>query len=259
MDKLTNTELQKDPKPVFDMGPKTKEVFRGNSESLAVKEIYGESAELFAKVIRSKLPPDGSYSLVDIGSAKGELLQDILKLLPEYSFNVTATDTNSTALSENLVENKIVADAESLPFSEHEIDLGIMRYILQFNLPESQERIIKEIARITKEFTIVQHGGADNDNAEEWRKVVDQIFCDNKLSEINRTGMFWSSAKEIEDFMDKNHIRYERIQSRKIDGLSQVYIERYPLSSEQSTYLRKIMESKDYIVQTTWIIYPNKD
>ncbi len=258
MDRITETKSQKITKKVFDMGPKTQEIFRGKSESVTVKEIYGESAEFFARLIRSRLPINRSYSLIDIGSAKGELLQDILKLLPEYSFEVIATDTNSSALSENLVENKIVADAELLPFPDQAIDLGIMRYILQFNSLESQERIVKEICRIVKEFVIVQHGGADNDNTEEWRQVIDKIFLDNRLQEINRVGMFWSSAKEIEDFMDKNHIRYERIQSRKIDGLSQVYVEKYLLNSEQGTYLKKIMEGKDYIIQTTWIIYPNR-
>lgn len=247
-------------KQIFDMGDQTSEVFRGNSPSTAVHEIYGESADLFANIIKSKLPDtEKEYSLVDIGSSKGELLSDVVNLLPEYHFNITATDMNAEAVSQNsATTNRVVADAEALPFADNGADIITMRYVLQFNSLEGQERIIKEISRTVKEFAVVEHGGSDGVDAEAWREKVGKIFEDDDLPQIKRKGMFWSSAEEVESLMEKNNIRFERVLSKKIDGLSQVYIERYLLNDDQSSEIRKMLEGKDYLVQTTWIIYPKE-
>lgn len=247
-------------KPIYDMGNATAGIFKGNSISNAIKEIYGESASLFANLIKSKLPDtEKEYTLLDIGSSKGELLADILTLLPEYHFDITVTDTNPDAVSQNCIDGKkIVADAESLPFDDKSIDLIIMRYVLQFNLIENQKNIINEVSRVTKGFAIVQHGGADSFDAESWREKIDKIFIDDDLPQIRRSGMFWSTAEEIENYMDSENIRYERILSKKIQGLSQPFIERYSLGNEQATKLRTMLGDKDFLTQTTWIIYPRE-
>jgi ubiquinone/menaquinone biosynthesis C-methylase UbiE len=243
-------------KPVFDMGTSTSEVFKGHSEKAPVKEIYGESAVLFANVIKSKVKPEGVHSLVDIGSAKGELLTEILRLLPEYSFDVTATDTNAAAIKENTTPKKIVADAESLPIENNSIDIAVMRYVLQFNSLDSQGAILEEISRVIKEIGIVQHAGSDNDDPQGWRDKVGQIFSSDKLPQINRSGMFYSSAEEIESLMNKGDLQYEKIQSKRINGLSEAFIERYSLDKGQVELLKSMLGNKDYIIQTTWIIYP---
>ena len=248
-------------KPVFDMGIATSEAFRGHSIFNAVKEIYGDSAPLFASVIKSKFPvTEKEYKLLDIGSSKGELLSDVLKLLPNYHFDITVSDTNSDAIAHNTVPGKhIVADAETLPFPDADIDIAIMRYVLRFNLLESQKKIISEIARIIKGIAIIQHGGADDIDTDLWREKVDKIFRNDTLPQIKRNGMFWSSAREIEDFMRTSNIKFEKVLSKKISEMSQAYIERYSLNNEQVELIKKIMGDKDYLVQTTWLIYPNEN
>ncbi len=247
-------------KPVFDMGIATSEAFRGDSAFDAVKEIYGNSAPLFASIIRSKFPvTEKEYALIDVGSYKGELLSDILKLLPEYHFNITVSDTNSDAIAHNTVSGKhVVADAESLPFDDASIDIVAMRYVLQFNLFEVQKKIISEISRVTKGIAIVQHGGADDIDTDLWREKVDKIFRNDTLPQIKRNGMFWSSASEIEDFMRTSNIKFEKVLSKKISGMSQAFIERYSLNNEQVELIKKIMGDKDYLIQTTWLIHPKE-
>lgn len=253
------TENQEKPqKPVFDMGVSTFEVFKGYSESGAVKEIYGESAVLFAEIIKSKIQPEGTHSLIDIGSAKGELLSEILKLLPQYSFIVTATDTNPKAIEENIATNRIVADAESLPVNNKSIDIALMRYVLQFNSLQSQEIILSEVSRVIKKIGIIQHAGSDNDDPQGWRDRVDQIFSSDNLPQIKRAGMYYSSVNEVESLMSKNNIKFERIQTKKINGLSEAFIKRYALNKNQIKLLRNMLGDKDYIIQTTWIIYPKE-
>lgn len=247
-------------KPIYDMGNATTEVFKGNSISDSIKQIYGESAGLFSNLIKSKLiDTKKEYTLLDIGSSKGELLADILELLPEYNFKITITDTNPDAVLQNCIDGeKIVADAESLPFNDKSFDLVIVRYVLQFNLRENQKSIIGEISRVTKGFAIVQHGGADSFDPESWREIVSKIFIDDGLPQIKRSGMYWSTVEEIENCMDNENIKYERILSKKIQGLSQPFIERYSLSSEQASKLRVMLGDKDFLTQTTWIIYPKE-
>ena len=249
-------QLNKVPKPIYHMGIKTSDVFRGKSELGPVREIYGESAKFFSEIIRSKFVADKRRSLLDIGSAKGELLSEMLGYLPEYEFDVTATDTNPYAIDENPAKNKIVADAESLPIDDNTIDITLMRYVLQFNSLNSQENILKEVQRVTKEIAIVQHGGADSVDSDSWRSCVDQIFHSSELLPLNRDGILYSSQNEVESMMDKNNIRYERIQSRRIEGLSQAFIERYSLNEGQIKLIKNMLGDKDYIMQTTWIIYP---
>jgi len=246
-------------KPIFDMGVKTSDIFRGKSESGSVKEIYGESARFFSDIIRSRFPADKKYSLLDIGSAKGELLSEMLEYLPEYEFDITATDTNSGVINENPAKNKVVADAESLPVNDHDIDIVLMRYVLQFNSLNSQENILREIQRVTKGVSIIQHGGADNVDSNNWRNRVDQMFHSSELLPLKRDGIFYSSQNEVESLMNKNNIHYERIQSRRIEGLSQAFIERYSLDNDQIELIKRMLGDKDYIMQTTWIIYPKND
>jgi SAM-dependent methyltransferase len=249
-------QLDKVHKSVYHMGIKTSDVFRGKSESGPVREIYGESAKFFSEIIRSKFTTDKKHSLLDIGSAKGELVSEMLGYLPEYEFDITATDTNPDAINENPAKNKIVADAESLPINDQSIDIVLMRYVLQFNSLNSQENILKEVQRVTKEIAIVQHGGADSVDLDGWRSNVDQIFHSSEFLPLNRDGILYLSQNEIEFMMNKNNIRYERIQSRRIEGLSQAFIERYCLNENQSKLIKDILGDRDYIMQTTWIVYP---
>lgn len=242
------------------MGVSTHEVFNGESGSNTVKEIYGKSAALFADIIKNNLPPTSAetpQTLIDIGASKGELLSNIVKLLPEYSFDVIATETNEAALNENnTTKNKIVADAESMPIADGSIDIVLMRYVLQFNQLEAQERIIKEISRMVRGIGIIQHGGSDDSAEEEWRSRVEQIFHSDELPQLKRDGMFYSSSAEIENIMQKNKLNFEKVQSNKIGGLSEAFIERYSLNAEQSQYLKNLLGDKDYIIQTTWVIHP---
>ena len=233
-------------------------IFEGKSKSSVIKEIYGQSAELFADSIRSRLPErQREYTLLDIGSSKGELLRDLLKLLPEYHFNVTVTDINAASLAENHVTtSRLEADAELLPLEDHSQDVILMRYVLQFNGFQSQMNIIKEITRVTRKFAVIQHAGSDNESAEEWRAVVDQIFKDGNLPQLNRQGMFWSSALELENSMKKDGVKFEKIQEKRVEGLSEVYTQRYQFNDEQKSCLKKILADKDYITITTWVIYP---
>lgn len=103
-----------------NMGEKTSSVFSRHNESQTTREMYTESAAFFSGVIKERISPDVPHSLLDVGSYKGELLQDLKNQLDGYTLETTAVDINESALSENCVaDHCVVGVAERLPFNDH--------------------------------------------------------------------------------------------------------------------------------------------
>ena len=81
-------------------------LFHGKSAKKPVKLIYAESADLFAGLITNRLEK-GEYSLLDLGSHKGEFLEDLKSRLNGYSFETVAVDVNESDLKENTIMSVI--------------------------------------------------------------------------------------------------------------------------------------------------------
>jgi hypothetical protein len=58
--------------------------------------------------------------------------------------------------------------------------------------------------------------------------------------------------------MTEENINFERIAERKVNEVSNVFIERWALNEVDSEKTNKILADKNYIIQTTWLITPNK-
>ncbi len=143
--------------------------------------------------------------------------------------------------------------SECIPLQDDTVDVGMMRYVLIWNDPERQAAILKEITRVTKQFVVLQNAGADDADPDGWRQNIDLAF-DGSIPKIQRSGHFYSSRKEVETWMKDNQINFECIQSRRIDDVSDVFVERASLNDEESKLLRDIWGDRNYIIQTTWII-----
>lgn len=237
-------------------GEKSSNVFKGESNSLAVRELYGESAEYFADVIKNKLSDKNkTYKLADLGSFKGELLGNVLDKLPDYKFNTIAVDINEEALKENSsVQEKIITTLDKSTLKDKSMDVVLCRYVLAWNNQKKQQKILKEIARIVKGFAIIQHAGADVGNSDGWRKKIDDLLDGEEIPKLKRVGHYFSSRNEIEDWMKENKINFERLMERRIENLSDVFIERYNLNKKESKKTKGILGDKNYIIQTTWLV-----
>lgn len=239
-----------------NMGAGTSSVFSGQVLTDTNRIHYAESAPFFAEEIR-KLLESGEYTLADIGTYKGELLTEILKLLPEYKFKTIGVDINKEALEENkVVGEKVVCDARKLPFADKSIDIVIVRYMLQWNNSEAQKDILKEIARVIKRFAIIEHNGPDNGDEELWRKNSDRLLSGDEVSKMKRLNYFFASEAEVERWMSESGIEYKVLRSRKTPGLSNIYIERYLLDDKEAETARNILEGTDYVAQVDWLILP---
>lgn len=253
-----NEKLPSEQKTALDMGSHTSEVFAGKVESPALKEMYSESADFFVAIIKSRLDMGkGPYSLADLGSFRGELLQNVLQKLPEKVFEPVVVGINRLALQENAAKRKVVADLERIPLGDHSVDIALVRYVLQLNNLEKQKEIVKEVARVIKKFAIIQHLGADNVDTGTWRSQVNNALSSSQIPKLTQQGRFYSSRDEVEQFMNEEHVSFERVQDRVVQHLSDVYISRYGLNAEEAVKVRELLGNKDFIAQTTWLLYPN--
>lgn len=251
---MNNKELKT---PKLDMGENTSKIFSGDTESQTNKEVYAETSEFFANTIKERLPvTEKIHHIVDIGSFRGELLSDLLKKLPEYGFQSIAVDINNMPLKKNPTDHKVVADAIALPFEDKSFDIAIMRYVLQWNSPENQRKIISEVFRVVNKFALVEHLGPDSENPEEWREKTTDILDGKEIQKLKRDSYFFASKNELEEWMKEKKINFHCLRSRRIDNASDVYIERYNLSKEDAEKTRDILGDQNYFQQTDWIIFP---
>ncbi len=235
-------------------GEKAPILFRGNGKSKASQLVYGQSSDLFSKIIRKNFAPNKEYTLVDFGSSGGEFLGELLKKLPEFRFKTIAIDKEKKSLDKNHAGYKrIRANLTNVPLEDNTADLLIMRYVLQWDLIENQEKILSELKRVMKNFAIIQHAGADAENARQWRKNNDHLFK-GEIVALNMLEQYFSSSKEVEELMNNLGIEYERVNEVKIKGLSDIVIEKYALGEKESKKVKEIMGKYDYILITTWII-----
>jgi ubiquinone/menaquinone biosynthesis C-methylase UbiE len=240
-----------------DMGRATSKVFSGRTESETTRKMYAETPTFFAEKIRNLLDAREPYVFADVGAASGEMMTNLRKLLPEYSLKVIAVDIDAGSLDRNIADEKLVANAEELPFES--VDVIVMRYVLQWNNLERQKKILNELTRSIRKFALVEHIGADSNDSDEWRKYIDELFRGKDVPQLKREDYFLSSSAEIEKWMSEQGIRFERLRERRIDDAANAFIERWKLDERDAVETRRILGEKNYLQQTDWIIFPKKE
>lgn len=239
-----------------NQGEKTSVVFAGKGKSSASQRIYAESAELFAALIADSLSPErGPHVLADIGSFKGELMDEILERLRGHAFHTVAVDINRQALDENRADRKIVADVADTLLEDKAIDVAICRYVLQWNPPDKQRQILRELDRITKRAVILQHFGCDDRDLAH-RARVDEVLSGLHIPKLLRKDYYLSSAREIEAWLTQAGLPFIRQSHVKVENLSDSFIDRYNLGRIEARKLKDILGAYDYIILTTWTLAP---
>lgn len=234
-----------------DQGINSIDVFHGKGKSTVTKEFYADSAPLFANLIRKNLNA-GKYSLVDLGGHKGELLGDVLSLLPEYEFDSFVID-RVPGLEEKTKATKIVRDITNTGFSDKSIDIAIMRYVLPWDAYDRQKLILKEAQRITKDFIIIQHQGAPSDNPKPLQNALIKLFG-GSVPTLKREYGFFTESSQVEKWMSELGLKYKKIEEKYLQKLSDLFIEKFKLNSKESEATRQILGGCDGITVTTWLI-----
>lgn len=169
-------------------------------------------------------------------------------------FYTIAIDVESVLKDNDVAREKITDDLVKIPLEDNGVDIGMARYVLAWNDSDKQQAILKEISRIIKNFAIIQHAGADNENPDDWRENMNK-FLGGTTSKIKISGRFFSSGEEVERWMINNGINFERLMERKIEKVSNVFIEKMALNESEAQIAQDLLGDKDYIIQTTWLIF----
>lgn len=220
-----------------------------------MEELYGNSELYYADIIKKELTKrDKPYTFLDIGSYDGGFFKKVINALPEYNIETVVTDINQKELVKNFAGKKVVASAEKLSLADESVDVVTMRYVLHLNDKEKQEEILKEVYRVINQYAIIEHAGADNEETDEWKKVIHGFYESKDITEFKRTEFYFSSRDEIEALMDKNQIPFERIIEKKVDNLSDTFITRFKMSEDSAKKTKERLADKDYIIRTIWLI-----
>lgn len=242
---------------IKDMGERASEIFAGTtSTSQVIKELFNESAPLFSTILAEVTRQMNSkpITLLDVGSYKGEFLQNVVSGLPNTIFDITAVDENATALNLNKVtQHIVVSPANNLPLNDRSFDISMMRYVLHWNLLEDQFKIISEAARVSKTCLIIQHLGAPDQNNESWNQKFEQLVS-GTIEKLHRPTACFSSAKTIEDYFRTLPVTFSRVQYRRIENPSQGFRERFDLTDIEFDTVKDILDEQDFIMQVIWKI-----
>lgn len=229
-------------------------VFKDVGRTETIHEIYGKSTQYFAGIITGILDKNKNHTFADFGGHKGELLQSVMDQLSDYNLQTVGIDIDAHLQENTIAQRKIPANLSNIPLESNSIDFGMMRYVLQWNALEDQKKILEEINRVTKDFVIVQHLGADNMGSVEWRSRLDELFIGEQVPKLKRSGCFFSSQNEVEEILAESGIHFRKLDSTRIENLSNAFIEKFALSENEGEVVRDILGDKDYIYQTTWLI-----
>ena len=230
------------PGDAFDMGSATSAVFAGRGACETNRQAYAETAGFFAGEIMHRLPARSErYLLVDLGTFKGELLQTLVEALPDYSFRTVGIDVNGPALAENrAAAARILASVARLPLRDGSADLAIARYVLQWNNLDDQKQMLAEMTRAVRHFALLEHNGPGDAETEAWREIQRRLFTGLEIPKLKREDCYYGSPDEIEQWLRSLGITHERLKSRTIEKLLDLYGERYALDARESALLRRI-------------------
>lgn len=232
-------------------GTNAGKVFHGQTKSRASQIFYSESAPLFSKIIKEKLEP-GTYSLVDLGGHKGEFLSELSSSLPEYIFESIVVD-KIDGLDPHVTAQKIVADIINAPLSDKSADIVILRYVLPWDSFENQKLILSEAKRLCKKLCIIQHQGADSADPAPMQQAALKLFQGNP-PKLKRENGFFTESKQVEKWMDELQMPYKRVLERKVETLSETFVEKFELDEQEAAIVRDVLKGCDYIMQTTWVL-----
>lgn len=158
-----------------EQGVNAENIFHGEATSEVARLVYKESTPLFSKAISQNLEP-GEYILADLGSHKGEFLQDLKANLTQYKFKTIAVDVNKDNLESNDADHKIISNIAEIDLADKSVDITIVRYALAWNSIEDQKKILREIERITRHIAVIQHQGANSEQPLGLQKASKELF-----------------------------------------------------------------------------------
>ena len=187
-------------------------------------------------------------NVADIGGGPGSITQ----YLKSNSTNtdkltVTCLDSNKEFLDHNhSADIKIETDLTEISQVDS-WDIGIMRYVLQYNEIADQIKILKNIHNGLKENGILINWNVGLEN-EEHQERVDKILSTNIINErLIRRGTHWDTIQERKEMFKEAGFITEVRDEHKVE-IGELFKIRYELTDDELKKLKGFLGNYDFAI-----------
>ena len=226
-------------------------------EWVVTMQLSGKDKELFS-VYKSELPlvtelcedfiggrKLREIKLADFGGGTGEVTEFLKKVL-KTKIRCTCFDVNNDLLDKNnSADIKININLTELQEKE-KFDVGIMRFVLNYNTKESQIKILQNVHTALKKEGIFLNWWCGT-SEEGHQKRFNTLFSTKKVNgKLFRPNSYWTTWKENEQLFEKAGFKLEVV--RKFDlPVHHLYQIRYELSDQENKKILTFLDNFNFI------------
>lgn len=212
--------------------------------------IYKKDLPLIVKIIDNYTNEKGlsEIKIADFGGGNGSIT-DYLK---EYSANkekfiITCIDSNKKLLEDNKsADIKIEADLKDISENK-EWDIGILRYVLEYNTINEQLKILRTIDKSLKDEGILINWNVGVENKEH-QEMFQRAFNTNEINEkFFRPNSYWDIIEERKYLFKEAGFKTEVKDEYKVNFRNFFSI-RYELNEKENKELNDFLGKYDYAI-----------
>lgn len=188
--------------------------------------------------------------LADFGGADGEITQYLReKLEPSIGFSVTTYDTNKELLRHNRSADKTIRWNLTKLTGKDKYDIGLMRYVLNYNSKPNQLKILQGIYSLMKPGGVFINWWCGVSN-QEHQKKFQQLFNTKQITgKLYRKDSYWATWKETDLLLKKAGFQVKVVKQYKLP-LKDLYRHRYGLSKDENQKVLTFLGKHAHIYYT---------
>lgn len=230
-----------------DLGPNYDSVIRSPKGKI-IEEVYKNHTKTVINSINKKFPNKNKIICADFGGGNGTYIKELKEnIKKELIF--TNIDKNQELLDKDIHSNKKrlinLEDINESEFNE-KFDLIIMRYVLNYNPLEIQDKIIRKVKNLLKNggIFILHHCGTIDIRHKE---MFNAVFSTNIVSQkMIRSNPYWATWKEVQDLLINNGFKVKIIEKYDVP-IGDLYKERNKLTEDEDKKLHTFLGKYDFI------------
>lgn len=210
--------------------------------------VYEKNLSFISRLFRVNVKNcSENIEVADFGGGIGSLT-DIIKNDHGKKFNISCTclDTHDELLKQNKsADSKICIDIRK-PLGKEKFDVGLMRYVLNYNKKSDQLRILKNIHKALKSSGVFINLWCGVSNTEHQKKFQD-LFGTKKICEVMyRPGSYWTTWEENKKLFEDAGFTLKIAKEYKIP-IKHLYKVRYKLTDADNEQILKFLGKYAFI------------